>query len=81
LAAIAIVTVALPTPELGFGVPIQSALVRDVHEHPGVAVRATETSACVAGASAVDGEMVYSQGDGAWLTSTVWSETAMWPDR
>jgi hypothetical protein len=59
LAAITIVTVALPTPELGTGLPIQSALLRPFHEHPGVAVRATESSPCVARASAVDGEIVY----------------------
>jgi len=51
--------VALPTPEVGIGLPIQSALLRAFHEQPGVAVSVMERSVCAAAASAVDGETVY----------------------
>jgi len=75
LAAITIFSVALPTPELGFGLPIQSTLLRAFHEQAGVAVSAIESSLCVAAASTVDGDIVKRHGAAAWLTSTVWSET------
>lgn len=59
LVAITIFTVALPTPEFGIGLPIQSTLLRAFHEQLGVAVSAMDSSRCVAAASAFDGEIVY----------------------
>ena len=43
LVAITILTVALPTPEFGTGLPIQSGLLRALHEQPGVAVNSIES--------------------------------------
>jgi hypothetical protein len=76
LAAIATCTLALPTPEPGAGELIQSVLLRAVHWQPGVAVSATVRSAGAGEASNVDGESPNAHGAGAWLTSTVWSDTA-----
>jgi hypothetical protein len=76
LLAITTRTVALPTPEFGTGLPIQSTLLRAFHEQPWVAVSATESSTCTEGESTVAGETEYWQGAGAWSTSTVWSDTA-----
>jgi hypothetical protein len=56
LDAIATRTLALPTPELGAGELIQSALLRAVHWQPGVAVSATVKSACPEDASNLEGE-------------------------
>jgi hypothetical protein len=71
LVAITVLTVALPTPESGVGLPIHSTLLRAVHEQPGVADNSIESSTCVEGASAVDGDGVYRQGAAACETSTV----------
>jgi hypothetical protein len=71
LVAITILTVALPTPEFGIGLPIQSTPLRALHAHPGVAVSSIESSICVEDASAVDGEAEYWQGAAACVTSTV----------
>jgi hypothetical protein len=59
LAAIWIRTLALPTPVLGTGLPIQSTLLWALQEQPGVAVRVMENSAAPAGASAADGDRLY----------------------
>ena len=59
LPAITIRSVALPTPEAGIGLPIHSALLRAVHEQPGVAVNSIESSTGVEDTSAVDGDAVY----------------------
>jgi len=66
-----ILTVALPTPELGIGLPIQSTLLRALHEQPGVAVNVTESSFCAEDASVAAGEIAYRHGDAACPTSTV----------
>jgi hypothetical protein len=71
LVAITILTVALPTPELGIGLPIQSTLLRALHEQPGVAVSATERSPCAAGTSVLAGDTLNRQGAAACVTSTV----------
>jgi len=81
LVATTILTVALPTPEVGIGLLIQSTLLRAFHEQPGVALKETGRSLCAEDASAADGETVYWHGAGAWVTSTVWSDTARWPCR
>ena len=81
LVATTIVTVALPTPEFGVGPPIQSTSLRALHEQSGVAVRVAVSSVRAAAASTFDGEIAYRQGAAAWLTSTVWSDTATWPCR
>ena len=74
-------TVALPIPELGVRLPIHSTLLRAFHEQPGVAVSPTESSTCAEDASAVEGDTLYRHGAAAWLTSTVWSDTATCPWR
>jgi hypothetical protein len=73
--------VVLPTPEFGIGLPIQSAVLRAVHEQPGVAVNSIGSSTCVEDVSAVEGEAVNWQGAAACATSTVWSETVRCPCR
>jgi hypothetical protein len=81
LVATTTLTVALPTPEVGIGLLIQSTLLRAFHEQPGVALNDTGRSLCAEGASADVGETVYWHGAGACVTSTVWSDTARWPCR
>src|SRR5689334_22157100 len=81
LAAITKWRLVLPTPDAGSRELIHAASLIAAHWQPGVAVRATESSASAGGASTVDGETLYRQGAAAWLTSTVLSDTATCPRR